>query len=138
MLTKALDKPHTAVLIGFESSGKSALLLSLAIAKPIRPKAKELLKPDFPAVQPQLTWFEHSLWGRLLSRMMTLLLFAVPVLHVGQVFALAYLASTLTACLVTLWSVRKEPGGSFASSLGGKQALTSIVSTVIIMLVAGR
>jgi len=68
-------------------AGRTELLLSLAIAKPIRPKAKELLKPDFPVVQPQSTWFEHPLWGRPLSLVMTLLLFAVPVL-------LAYLLST--------------------------------------------
>jgi len=68
-------------------AGRTELLLSLAIAKPIRPKVKELLKPDFPVVQPQSTWFEHHVCGRPLSLMMTLLLFAVPVL-------LAYLLST--------------------------------------------
>ncbi|WP_168121542.1 nucleoside recognition domain-containing protein [Paenibacillus sp. HB172176] len=68
-------------------AGRTELLLSLAIAKPIRPKAKELLKPNFPSVQPQSTWFEHPVWGRPLSLLMTLLLFAVPVL-------LAYLLST--------------------------------------------
>lgn len=45
-------------------------------------------------------------------------------LHAGQIFVLVYLASTLTACLVTLWTVRKEFGWSFASSLAGKQAVT--------------
>lgn len=59
-------------------------------------------------------------------------------LHAGQVFVLVYLASTLTACLVTLWTVRKELGWSFASSLAGKQAVTSLVSTGILMLAAGR
>lgn len=59
-------------------------------------------------------------------------------LHAGQVFVLVYLASTLTACLVTLWTVRKELGWSFASSLAGKQAFTSLASTGIIMLVAVR
>ncbi|MFC4601898.1 hypothetical protein [Cohnella hongkongensis] len=59
-------------------------------------------------------------------------------LHAGQVFVPVYLASTLTACLMTLWTVRKELGWSFASSLAGKQALTSLVSTGIIMLAAGR
>lgn len=55
-------------------------------------------------------------------------------LHTGQIFVLVYLASTLTACLVTLWTVRKELGWSFASSLAGKQAVTSLISTSIIML----
>jgi len=50
----------------------------------------------------------------------------------GQVFVLVYLASTLTACLVTLWTVRKEMGLSFASSLAGKQIITSLISTAII------
>ncbi|GJM74957.1 hypothetical protein HMSSN036_71730 [Paenibacillus macerans] len=54
----------------------------------------------------------------------------------GQVFLLVYLASTLTACLVTLWTVKKEMGWSFASSLAGKQLVTSLVSSAIIMLVA--
>ena len=58
-------------------------------------------------------------------------------LHAGQVFVLVYLASTLTACLVTLWTVRKELGWSFALTLAGKQALTSLVSTGVIMLVVG-
>lgn len=59
-------------------------------------------------------------------------------LHAGQVFTLVYLASTLTACLVTLWTVRKELGWSFASALAGKQMLTSLVTTALIALVAGR
>jgi Fe2+ transport system protein B len=58
-------------------------------------------------------------------------------LHAGQIFILVYLASTLTACLVTLWTVRKELGWSFAFSLGGKQATTSLVSSGIVMLLAG-
>jgi Fe2+ transport system protein B len=56
----------------------------------------------------------------------------------GQLLVLVYLASTLTACLVTLWTVRKELGLRFASSLAGKQLITSIVSASIIMLIAGR
>ncbi|WP_051507337.1 nucleoside recognition domain-containing protein [Saccharibacillus sacchari] len=50
-------------------------------------------------------------------------------MNAGQVFTLVYLASTLTACLVTLWAVRRELGWKFASSLAGKQAATSIVTT---------
>lgn len=56
----------------------------------------------------------------------------------GQVFLLVYLASTLTACLVTLWTVKKEMGWSFASSLAGKQMVSSLVSSGIIMLLAVR
>lgn len=59
-------------------------------------------------------------------------------LHTGQIFVLVYLASTLTACLVTLWTVRKELGVRFASELAGKQMMTSLVSTGIIMLLVGR
>lgn len=50
-------------------------------------------------------------------------------MNAGQVFTLVYLASTLTACLVTLWAVRRELGWKFASSLAGKQAATSITTT---------
>lgn len=57
-------------------------------------------------------------------------------MRAGQVFLLVYLASTLTACLVTLWTVKKEMGWSFTSSLAGKQLVTSLVSSAIIMLVA--
>ncbi|WP_336774284.1 nucleoside recognition domain-containing protein [Paenibacillus sp. MMO-58] len=55
----------------------------------------------------------------------------------GQLFVLVYLASTLTACLVTLWTVRKEFGFTFAFSLAGKQMVTSMVSSIIIMLLVG-
>lgn len=59
-------------------------------------------------------------------------------MHAGQIFVLVYLASTLTACLVTLWTVRKELGWTFAFSLAGKQMVTSVVSAGIITLMAGR
>lgn len=58
-------------------------------------------------------------------------------LHAGQLFVLVYIASTLTACLVTLWTVRKELGWSFALGLAGKQAATSLASAIIIMLLVG-
>jgi len=58
-------------------------------------------------------------------------------LSTSQIFVLVYLASTLTACLVTLWTVRKELGWSFAFSLAGKQAVTSLISSGMIMLAAG-
>ncbi|MUG66380.1 ferrous iron transporter B [Paenibacillus campinasensis] len=57
-------------------------------------------------------------------------------MQAGQIFLLVYLASTFTACLVTLWTVRKEMGWSFAAALAGKQMITSLVSSVVIMLVA--
>jgi Fe2+ transport system protein B len=49
----------------------------------------------------------------------------------GEVFVLVWLASTLTACLVTLWTVRREFGWRFAFSLAGKQAITSLVTALI-------
>lgn len=52
----------------------------------------------------------------------------------GQVFTLVYVASTLTACLVTLWTVRRELGWKFAGSLAGKQAATSIATTAALAL----
>lgn len=59
-------------------------------------------------------------------------------LQAGQVFVFVYLASTLTACLVTLWTVRKELGWSFAASMAGKQLLTSLATTSVVALLAGR
>lgn len=56
-------------------------------------------------------------------------------LSVGQLFVLVYLASTLTACLVTLWTVRKELGGRMALTMAGRQATTSLVSTFLLSLV---
>ncbi|MEM7331372.1 MAG: nucleoside recognition domain-containing protein [Chloroflexota bacterium] len=53
-------------------------------------------------------------------------------LSVGQMFILIYLASTLTACLVTLWTARKELGGRIALKIAGRQALTSLVSTLVL------
>lgn len=47
-------------------------------------------------------------------------------LSVGQVFLLVWLASTLTACLVTLWTVKKELGWQPALTLAGRQVLTSL------------
>lgn len=53
-------------------------------------------------------------------------------LNTGQIFLLVYLASTLTACLVTLSSIGREFGWRYAGRLAGQQALTAIVSAVII------
>ncbi|MEM8857925.1 MAG: nucleoside recognition domain-containing protein [Chloroflexota bacterium] len=56
-------------------------------------------------------------------------------LTIGQIFVLVYLASTLTACLVTLWTVRKELGGRVALKIAGQQALTSVVSTLLLTII---
>ncbi|MEM7537486.1 MAG: nucleoside recognition domain-containing protein [Chloroflexota bacterium] len=53
-------------------------------------------------------------------------------LTAGQVLVLVYLASTLTACLFTLWSIRNELGWRYAGMLAGRQAVTSLVSTLLL------
>lgn len=53
-----------------------------------------------------------------------------------QLFALVWLASTLTACLVTLWTVRRELGWKTAAQLAGRQAATSLISTWLITRLA--
>lgn len=50
-------------------------------------------------------------------------------------FTLIYLASTLTACLVTLWTIRKELGWRTAVGLIGRQMLTSLVSAGLLVIV---
>jgi ferrous iron transport protein B len=50
----------------------------------------------------------------------------------GQVFVLVWLASTFTACLVTLWTVRRELGWRAAALIAGRQAVTSFVSAWVI------
>lgn len=52
----------------------------------------------------------------------------------AQVFVLVYLASTLTACLVTLWTVRAELGGRYALTLAARQAAVSLASTLLLAL----
>lgn len=44
----------------------------------------------------------------------------------GELFVLVWLASTFTACLVTLWTVRRELGWQFAGAMAGRQAVTSV------------
>lgn len=56
----------------------------------------------------------------------------------GQLFVVVYLASTLTACVVTLWTVRRELGFRLAGKLAGCQALTSVVSAWLFGLIAGQ
>ena len=48
-------------------------------------------------------------------------------LTAGQAFTLVWLAGTLTACLVTLWTVRSELGWRPALLLAGRQALSSML-----------
>lgn len=52
----------------------------------------------------------------------------------GQVFVLVWLASTFTACLVTLWTVRRELGWKAATLIASRQAVTSLVSAWCISL----
>ncbi len=54
----------------------------------------------------------------------------------AQALVTVYLASTLTACLVTLWTVGKEISPKFALHLASRQALTSIVSALVIAWIA--
>jgi Fe2+ transport system protein B len=53
-------------------------------------------------------------------------------LSAGQLCVLVWLASTFTACLVTLWTVRRELGWRPAARLAGRQAVTSAVSAWVI------
>ncbi|MCH7736177.1 MAG: 50S ribosome-binding GTPase [Chloroflexi bacterium] len=46
----------------------------------------------------------------------------------GQLFVGVYIASTLTACLVTLWTVRRELGLSFAGKSAARQFSVALVS----------
>jgi Fe2+ transport system protein B len=50
-----------------------------------------------------------------------------------QVFVVVWLASTLTACLVTLWTVGRELGVIFALTIAGRQALTALISTLALV-----
>ena len=56
----------------------------------------------------------------------------ISAMSAGQIFVLVWLASTFTACLVTLWTVRRELGWQHAFTLAGRQALTSLVSAFIL------
>lgn len=56
-------------------------------------------------------------------------------LGAGQLLLLVYLASTLTACLVTLWTVRSELGARFALVLAARQAATSVGTSMMLALV---
>jgi Fe2+ transport system protein B len=49
-------------------------------------------------------------------------------LDAAQVFVLVWLASTCSACLVTLWTVGRELGARHAWTLAARQAATSVVT----------
>lgn len=53
----------------------------------------------------------------------------------GQVFVIVWLASTFTACLVTLWTVRRELGWKAAALIAGRQAVTSFVSAWVLAMI---
>nr|WP_077596069.1 MULTISPECIES: nucleoside recognition domain-containing protein [unclassified Oceanobacillus] len=54
---------------------------------------------------------------------------------VWQLFIVVYLASTISSCLVTLYSITKELGYKYALSTFSKQFVTSIISTFIISII---
>jgi ferrous iron transport protein B len=51
-----------------------------------------------------------------------------------QVFVLVWLAGTCTACLVTLWTVRRELGTRVAALVAGRQMITSALTAWLIAL----
>lgn len=53
-------------------------------------------------------------------------------LSLTQLFVVVYLASTLSACLVTLWTIAKEFKWRFALSIAGRQAATSVLTSVVL------
>ncbi len=55
-------------------------------------------------------------------------------ISIPQLFLLVYLASTLSACLVTLLTIGKELGWKNALSIASKQIITSLASTAILAL----
>lgn len=57
-------------------------------------------------------------------------------LTAGQTLVLVYLASTLTACLVTLWSIGRELGWRYAGLVAGRQGLTAVVSAILLVIIA--
>ncbi|MDE5412097.1 nucleoside recognition domain-containing protein [Alkalihalobacterium chitinilyticum] len=52
-----------------------------------------------------------------------------------ELFLLVYLASTLSACLVTMWAIGKEMGFLYALKHSSKQALTSIISAFSLLII---
>ncbi|MFC0558911.1 nucleoside recognition domain-containing protein [Halalkalibacter alkalisediminis] len=52
-----------------------------------------------------------------------------------ELFILIYLASTLSACLVTLFAIAKDVSKSIAFQIASKQAVTSVVSSLLLVIV---
>ncbi|WP_084405804.1 nucleoside recognition domain-containing protein [Alteribacter aurantiacus] len=52
-----------------------------------------------------------------------------------EIFVLVYLASTLSGCLVTVWTMAKQMGIKAAVSVTSKQATTSIISALVMLVV---
>lgn len=52
-----------------------------------------------------------------------------------ELFILVYIASTLSACLVTLFAIGKDVSKSIALQIAAKQAVTSVVSTLFIVMI---
>jgi ferrous iron transport protein B len=108
------------------------------------------LLPAAPVVEPQRTIFEQRWLAPWLAVLALGLLFALPVYLayrfadwaqpvvdawvIDQTFILVYLASTFTACLVPLWTIRSELGWRSALVVAGRQAATALVSTAMIAL----
>jgi Fe2+ transport system protein B len=57
-------------------------------------------------------------------------------LNLGQLLVVVWLASTFTACLVTLWTIRRELGWSYAMKLACRQAVTAVVFGVVLSWIA--
>ncbi|MEM7342745.1 MAG: nucleoside recognition domain-containing protein [Chloroflexota bacterium] len=55
-------------------------------------------------------------------------------MNTSQIFILVYLASTFTACMVTLWSIGRELGWQYAGLVAGRQGLTAVVSAVVLVM----
>ncbi|WP_067621731.1 nucleoside recognition domain-containing protein [Alicyclobacillus acidiphilus] len=51
-------------------------------------------------------------------------------LSISQLFVVVYLASTLSACMVTLWTIGREFSWRYALRMAGRQAATSVVSSL--------
>lgn len=56
-------------------------------------------------------------------------------LSAGQLFVVVYLASTLSACMVTVAAIGRELGWKTAGGVAGRQALTSLVTAWVLSLV---
>jgi Fe2+ transport system protein B len=52
-----------------------------------------------------------------------------------ELFILVYLASTLSSCIVTLFAIWKDAGKSIAIQIAIKQAITSLVSSLLLVVI---